>query len=399
MQLLHGTPNEAGMLPERIERAHDLCAQWVRAGHTTALSVCVARRGVIVLHEALGRLRPEADAPPLARDSLFPLSSLTKPITATLAMQLVEEGLLGLNRPARDYLPELTGEGADEILVHHLLTHTSGYVFYDQEPLVTHVSQRLQAGFAPPPCPETQHPAANAMLHLFYDAPLAVAPGAEMIYSDLNYQFVGEIVRRLSGRPIWELARERIFAPLGMGDSFFIVPESAAERVVIRPPDAPMAAPVSPLNQGIDSRQMQETPYAGGGVFSTPLDMARFGQCFLNGGRYAAARLLSAATVAAMTRDQIPGVPARFFERRIAIASWGYGWAIESPAKWKYYHGSLWPLGTFSHGGGGGVMLWVDRENELVGAYFEACLRNNEKNEMLWNADLFQNLITAAVED
>ena len=126
--------------------------------------------------------------------------------------------------------------------------------------------------------------------------------------------------------------------------------------------------------------------------------MTRFGQCFLNHGTYGDVRLLSRATVAAMTRDQIPGVPARFFGQHIPIASWGYGWAVESPAKWKYYHGSLWPLGTFNHGGGGGVMLWVDREHELVGTYFEACLRFTEKQEMLWNADLFHNVIAAAVD-
>jgi CubicO group peptidase (beta-lactamase class C family) len=387
------------MRPERVAHARDLCARWVQEGHTTALSVCVVRRGVIVLHEAFGRLRPEPDAPPLATDSLFPISSLTKPITATLAMQLVEDGLLGLNRPARDYLPELTGDGAAEILVHHLLTHTSGYVWYDDEPIAAYTAQRLRAGFTPPPCPETQHPTVNALLHLYYDAPLAVTPGTEMIYADVNYQFVGEIVRRLSGRRVWALAHERVFAPLGMDDSSFIVPESAVARVVLRPPDAPLAAPISPLYQGIDSRQVQETPYAGGGVFSTPLDMAKFGQCFLNGGMYGDVRLLSRATVDAMTRDQIPGVPARFLGNRIPIASWGYGWTVESPAKWKYYHGSLWPLGTFNHGGGGGVMLWVDREHEVVGAYFEACLRATEKMEMLWNADLFQNVITAAVDD
>jgi len=387
------------MLPERIERARDLCAQWVRDGHTTALSVCVARRGVIVLHEAFGRLRPGNDAPPLATNSLFPISSCTKPITATLAMQLVDDGLLGLNRPARDYLPELSAAGTDEILVHHLLTHTSGYVWYDEEPIATYTPRRLQDGLDPPPCPETQHPMSHAFLHLFYDAPLAAAPGTLMIYADLNYQFIGEIVRRLSGRRIWELARERIFAPLGMDDSFFIVPESAMERVVIRPPDAPLAAPMSPLYQGIDSRQMQETPYASSGVFSTPLDLARFGQCFLNQGRYGQARLLSRASVAAMTRDQIPGVPARFLGLHIPIASWGYGWVVESPAKWKYYHGSLWPLGTFNHGGGGGTMLWVDREHEVVGVYFEACRRFTERLEMLWNADLFHNVITAAIDD
>jgi CubicO group peptidase (beta-lactamase class C family) len=387
------------MLPERVERARELCAQWVKQGHTTALQVCVARRGVVVLHEAFGAQRPGPDSPALARDSLFPLSSISKPITATLAMQLVEDGLLGLNRPARDYLPELSGEGAGEVLVHHLLTHTSGYVQYDEEPLSSHVRRRLEGGFAPPPCPETQHPLVHAVLHLFYDAPLAATPGTQMIYADLNYQLVGEIVRRLSGRKFWELAHERVFAPLGMNDSFFVVPGSAADRVVRRPPEAPFAAPMSPLNQGIDSRQMQETPYPSGGAFSTALDVARFGQCFLNGGSYGGVRLLSEAAVAAMTRDQIPGVPARFMGRHIPIASWGYGWGIESSAKWKYDHGSLWPLGTFYHGGAGGVMLWVDRAHELVGVYFEACLQTTEKREMLWNAELFHNAIAAAVAD
>jgi CubicO group peptidase (beta-lactamase class C family) len=184
-----------------------------------------------------------------------------------------------------------------------------------------------------------------------------------------------------------------------MNDSFFVVPGSAADRVVRRPPEAPFAAPMSPLNQGIDSRQMQETPYPSGGAFSTALDVARFGQCFLNGGSYGGVRLLSEAAVAAMTRDQIPGVPARFMGRHIPIASWGYGWGIESSAKWKYDHGSLWPPGTFYHGGAGGVMLWVDRAHELVGVYFEACLQTTEKREMLWNAELFHNAIAAAVAD
>ena len=84
MELRIGTPKEAGMLPERIAYARDLCARWVKEGHTPALSVCVARRGVIVLHEAWGVLGPEDGAPSLQPDSIFPIMSVTKPITATL---------------------------------------------------------------------------------------------------------------------------------------------------------------------------------------------------------------------------------------------------------------------------------------------------------------------------
>lgn len=388
------------MLPERLELARDLCASWVKSGHTHALAACVARRGVVVLDEAFGHLTHEPGSPPLARGSLFPLSSGTKPITATLVMQLVEEGLLGVNRPVRDYLPEISGEHTNEILIHHLLTHTSGYTFHSDPPMAEHVASKLAAGFEPPPCPETQHPIVNAVLALFWDAPLELRPGEKMIYSNHNYELLGEIVRRLSGPSLQDLANERIFTPLGMSDSYYVVPEGEAERVVQRPADAPAAAAASPFMQGIGSRQMQETPYAGAGAFSTARDMAVFAQAFLDGGRCSDARILSPASVAALTHDQIPGVAARFASREIPIASWGYGWTVESSAKWKLYHGSLMSLGSYSHGGGGGFKLWVDPERELVGVYIEACLRGNiETGEQFWNADLFENAILAAIDE
>jgi len=399
MELHHGTPQEAGMLSSRIDLVRDLCARWVQSGHTPALSVCVARRGVIVLHEAFGRLRPEDNAPPLERRSLFPVASVTKPITATLVMQCVEEGLIGLNRPVLDYIPEIVAEGAEEMLVHHLLTHTSGYVWYDEEPMLSHAARRAQEGFEIPPCEETQHRLANGLMRLYFDAPLIRKPGELMTYSNHNYELLAEIVRRRSGRPIWELARERIFDPLGMDDSYYVLPESEAERVVQRPPEAPLGSPESPFMQGMGSRQWQETPYGGAGVLSTPGDLAVFGQMFLNRGRYRNARVLSPASVAAMTRDQIPGIPACFMGHDITPASWGYGWGIESPAKWRYYRGSLAPLGTLDHGGHGGSMLWVDPANEIVGVYLEVALHITDRVELLWNFDLFQNAVYAAVDD
>ena len=399
MQLRDGTPDEVGMLPERVAHARDLCAGWVRDGHTPTLGVCVARRGVIVLHEAFGVLGPGPDSPPLARNALFPVMSLTKPITATLVMQLVEDGLLGLNRPAKDYLPEISGEGSDEILVHHLLTHTSGYPFLIDPPWLEHRAKKLAAQFAVPPCPEGQHPLVHEELSLFWDAPRVAGVGEVMVYSNHNYALLGEIVRRLSGRGLEAQARQRLFAPLGMDDSYYVVPESESARVVQRAADVPFGDPDHPLMPCIGARQFQETPNAGGGMFSTPLDMVSFGQMFLNRGRYGDARVLSPAAVAAMTRDQVPGLGARLLNLVMARASWGYGWQITSPTKWKYFDGSLQPLGAFGHPGAGGVNYWIDREHELVGAYFEVTTRLNADYNLLWNFDLFQNAITAAVED
>jgi hypothetical protein len=83
----------------------------------------------------------------------------------------------------------------------------------------------------------------------------------------------------------------------------------------------------------------------------------------------------------------------------MAHASWGYGWAVASPSKWRYFEGSLHPLGTISHAGAAGQNFWIDREHELVGAYFEVATRVTPDWEFLWNFDLFQNAITAAVDD
>ena len=115
MDLQDGTPEQAGFKPDRLKRVSERAASWVADGKTPSLVVLAARRGVIALHEAFGTLTHESDSPPLAIDSVFPVSSIAKPATATAIMLLVEDGLLGLARPVVDYIPELTGKGAGDI--------------------------------------------------------------------------------------------------------------------------------------------------------------------------------------------------------------------------------------------------------------------------------------------
>ena len=92
----------------------------------SAISVVAARHGGVFLNEAFGRMGPEKNAAALPPDAIFPLASLTKPITATAVMILVEEGVLGLNRPVQKYIPEFEGKGKELITIRHLMTHTSG---------------------------------------------------------------------------------------------------------------------------------------------------------------------------------------------------------------------------------------------------------------------------------
>jgi CubicO group peptidase (beta-lactamase class C family) len=251
MQLRPGEPEEVGMSARRVRHVGQLAAGWVAQGITSALVILVARRGVVVLHEAFGRLTPDDDAPPVKRDTIYPLSSLTKPITATAAMLLVEDGLLGLQRPVSDYLPEFRGEGKQAVMVHHLLTHTSG--LRDQD-VNAHAAKKRGVVAIPPP-EETQHPWINEYLFLRYDAPLWKPSGVEMSYSSYGYNLLGEIVRRVSGQALADFARERLFEPLSMQDTFYIVPDAVRARIVRRPLDAPFAVTVAIGAPGLGTRE------------------------------------------------------------------------------------------------------------------------------------------------
>ena len=138
-----------------------------------------------------------------------------------------------------------------------------------------------------------------------------------------------------------------------------------------------------------------DIPFPASGLSSTALDMATFGQMFLDQGRCGDGRILSAPSVAAMTRNQIPGVSVDFLGEFHAEASWGYGWDIHGEGKWRNYPAALLPPEAFRHAGTGGVHLWVDPVNEIVGAYFSV----KPDLEGTTADELFIDAVTAAVDD
>jgi serine-type D-Ala-D-Ala carboxypeptidase len=385
--LRSGTPEKVGMSAPRVRQIARLAESWVEQGVTPALVVLAARRGVVVLHEAFGRLTSEPDSPPLALDSLFPLASLGKVITATAAMILVEEGRLGLNRPVQEYIPEFVGEGKDAVMVHHLMTHTAGL---NDDELVAYAEQRKGSIEIPPPLPTT-HPLVHADLFSIYDAPLWKPPGTEMSYSSYGYEILGDIIGRVASQPLADFARDRIFTPLGMVNTDYIVPPALWPRVVKRPANAVAA--------GLDTEESLETPWGSGGQYSTAMDMAIFGQMFLNGGRYGDVQVLSPATVAEMTRNQIPGIKATILGEVFPEAAWGYGWSIHGNKRGSC--GALYSPAAYEHWGAGGVYMWVDPTYEIVGVTFSVDpIPASEAPGLRWGTnDLFTDAVTAAIVD
>jgi CubicO group peptidase (beta-lactamase class C family) len=379
MKLTFGLPEEAGMSADRIRHLEKVVAGWVENKAAPAVAMLVARNGVIVSHEAFGPLTPEPGAPALAKDSIFPLASLSKPVTATCMMTLVEDGLLELTDSVSKYIPEFIGEGKDAIKIHHLLTHTAGM---RDEDVHNHSVKEEERQAAIPEPEATQHPNIHKRLHRGYGAPLWKAPGTEMRYFNYGYLLLGELIRRLSGRSLHDYAAERIFEPLGMKDTFFVVPDDRFDRVVERD-DQHYGG------KWYSSPDKMRLPSAAGGLYSTVMDLAIFGQMFLNKGVYGNTRILSPLTVGEMVSNQIPGIPAARNDEVYVEASWGYGWNVRGPKRDD--SGSLRTARAFDHGGAGGVRLLVEPEYGVLWVYLSI------ESTKLYTRNLFNNVVMSAI--
>jgi CubicO group peptidase (beta-lactamase class C family) len=364
----HGTtltcgPSEAAEVDlASVRHAQQLAAGWVAEGITPSLVVLAARRGVVFLHEAFGRLTPEAESPALRPDSIYPVASISKPVTATAVLCLVEDGRVGLDRPVQDYVPEFAGAGKEAVTIRHLLTHTSGL---RDELVEAHIRHKLASGAVTPDGRTEPESLALFPPYVMYwhfesglDAPLGRSAGAELVYSSYGYAMLGEVIQRVSGRSFAVFCRERIFAPLGMGDSYFEVPEDIWARVVRRPESFP------PAHLNVRERIPAATPQ--GGLSSTAWDLAVFGQTFLNCGTYGAARVLSPASVAQMTHDQVPVVLASETGTSYGHPASGLGWWVNVPQGVRVFHAGRLSTSAFAHAGSGGSLLCVDPTRELV---------------------------------
>ncbi len=386
-----GTPEEVGMSEPRIRHVASLARQWVDEQVAQTMVVLVARRGVIVLHEAFGKLTPKADAPRAPRDSIFELASITKVLTATALMTLVDDGKVGLNRPVAGYIPEFQGPGKDAVLVRHLLTHTSGLRSLEIEEYAKEAQDRIEV----PPAADTLPPLFHEYLFRRYGCPTWKPPGEEMSYANFNLDLAADIVRRVARTSLDRYAHDRLFGPLGMKDTYFGRVGVPRNRRVVEPASNAEHPPW--WREGMDS---ETQPFYTGSNFawSTVLDMAIFGQTFLNGGAYGDARVLSPASVAAMSRNQIPGVRSVFFDQVFPEAGWGLGWDVQgTKAGWN---GALQSPETFGHLGAGGLDLWVDPVNEIVGVYFSMTSMSEITTAEWakhWRNDLFADAVIAAV--
>ena len=310
--LPRGDARAEGFAPEALQRIGAMLDNAVGRREIAGGAALVARRGKIVYLATVGRRDVEAGLP-LDESTIYRIASMTKPVTSVAVMMLQEEGKLGLNDPVSRYLPEFKASTVlaatavpttREITIHDLLTHTSGlsYRFFDRAGLG---KLYADAGISDGLC-ETPGTVADNVGRLAR-LPLLHQPGTAWEYG-LSTDVLGRLVEVVSGRSLEEFFRERIFRPLRMEDTSFVIPESKRRRLANLYTPGPDKAirPVGPAR--IESGALVysatyptrdgNTYFSGGaGLCSTIGDYARFLQMLLNRGELDGSRLLKPETV------------------------------------------------------------------------------------------------------
>lgn len=280
--------------------------------------------GVIATH-------PERGAA-VTEETIYDVASLTKPlVTTSLAVRLIEAGLIDFSTQARIYVPELTGEGTDKIRVRDLLSHSAGF------PAWLPLYQRAPRG----PRQEILRLAASTLL----EAP----PGERSVYSDLGFIVLGFLVERAAERRLDALAARALFEPLGLRSATFV------EIGAPSPLDGPVAPTEIDAARGLIRGEVHdENCFAAGGVlghaglFATAGDVSR----------------LAGALVTAWNGERVPGGFPPELAREILApcgvpgSTWRLGW--DGPAPSGSAAGELWPKTGSGHLGFTGCSLWLD---------------------------------------
>ena len=353
----------------------------VEARRVVGIAAHVVRRdGTVVYDGAAGLRDPDADDP-VRPDTLFRLASMTKPITATAVLMLVDEGRIALDDPVGRFVPELASPLVQEMpgravpavrqpTVRDLLRHTSGLSYrFMNVPGIAEDYERLDVddGMAAPDLSLDEN------MRRLSRAPLQAQPGARWGYG-LSFDVLGAVVERVAGQPLDAFVRERVAGPLSLSSLMFRVALEDRHRLArammldgngLRPIQPGDAVPFPVTGGHILSdpgRAFSQSAYpsGGSGAVSTLGDYVRFARLLLGGGVLDGVRLLRPETVAAMSSPQTGGLPINLAG---PAYSFGYGVAVlTDPAA----AGTLQPRGAYGWSGVYGTGLSIDPTGGLA---------------------------------
>lgn len=357
VELPRATPESAGMSSDRLQAVTALLRQYVADRKISGAVAGVARRGKLVYLEPVGLQSFETKAA-MTEGSLFRVYSMTKAVTAVAVMMLVEEGKLRLADPASKYLPEFKSvrvqpsgaaarAPARDITIQDLLLHTSGLSHRTSE-LYRQLRVRSRSDSLP------------QFITNITRAPLMEDPGTRFRYSEAT-TVLGRIVEVVSNKSFDAVVTERILRPLGMNDTSFWVERNAAPRLVTVYQRGQDGVPAPFEIEEVPFTQKPALMEGAVGLVSTALDFLRFGQMLLNKGTLEGVRVLSPATVDAMTKN---GLSEPILQGKGGAVGWGLANVdvVVGPGS----RGYLTTIGEYGWDGSAGTFFAVDPSRDLV---------------------------------
>lgn len=394
MPLPVAKPADVGLCPVRCQRLLDRLQSEIDRERLPGAVALIARRGKLALFEHLG-LQDPATRVPMARDAIFRIYSMTKPVVSVAAMMLVEQGRLLLSDPVGQHLPAFAGQqvarrdgsgldpSARPATVHDLLRHTAGltYEFLGAAP----VQQQYAAADI-----GSRARSSREFGDKLAALPLMFQPGSVWEYSRAT-DVLGLVVAAVSGQSLGDYLQEHIFEPLGMVDTAFSLPSAKLARMAepfAHDPDGGDPMPV------FDFHAEAHMEFGGGGLVSTARDYARFLQFLLNRGALDGVRLLSPITVDTMTSDHLGNIPVAKGASQALLTSghgFGLGFAVRTAPGLANLPGSV---GSYHWGGIAGTTFFVDPAQEMY-----AMLLIQAPNQREFYRPLFRNMVYAALVD
>jgi CubicO group peptidase (beta-lactamase class C family) len=341
-------PETLGFDAAALKRADNLVQRWLTDDRIPAAGWTVGRRGRIIEPRLVGKQRPGKDAPAIRKDALFLIASPTKPVTVTAVMMLVERGLLALDDRVAEYVPAFAANGKRDVQIRHLMTHTSGL------PDMVPNNEKLRRAHQP----------LSAFIQETCKLPLLFPAGTRVNYQSMGIAMLAEIVHQVAGVTLAEFLAKEVFGPLGMADTSLGWQPAKRERIAaVR---VPAALEKADWNWNSPYWLALGAPW--GGLITSPSDFAIFCQMMINGGTLGKVRLLSPATVRAMTSNQLAAMPQVPEEER-RCRPWGLGWRLNWPAHSANF-GDLLGSRTYGHWGATGTLVWIDPETEAFFVLF-----------------------------
>jgi CubicO group peptidase (beta-lactamase class C family) len=374
-----------GLSKARLGRMHDVMAGYVERGDVPGLVTLVSRRGEVHV-DAVGTAAL-GGRDPIRRDTIFRISSMTKPITAVATLMLVEECTLRLDDPVERQLPELAdrrvltrldGPLDDTVSAHRpisvrdLLTFRLGFGQMMAPPVAYPIlksASEQQIGMGPPS--PSAMPAPDEWMRRLGTLPLMHQPGERWMYNT-GSDVLGVLIARAAGQPLETFLRERLFAPLGMQDTGFSVPATTLDRLATSYWTDPTTGALALYDEAVGSQWSRPPafPSGAGGLVSTIDDYLAFGQMLLNQGKHGSTRILSRLSVEAMTTDQLTA------EQRASAGpflgdnrGWGFGVSIIT----RRDDVAAVP-GRFGWEGGLGTSWSSDPKEEMVAILMTQCM-------------------------